>query len=89
MPVIVLETPIKKMATHHILVPAGSCRLMGGYSVQPASGAPSRKLPNRNSPAGGKSQKLNMLSSRERDVARADPAAAWTRLPKPRPSARE
>src|ERR1700681_4344572 len=62
MPVIVLETPIKKMATHHMLVPAGSCRLMGGYSVQPASGAPSRKLPNRNMPAGGRSQKLNMLS---------------------------
>src|ERR1700680_5315435 len=61
MPVIVLETPIKKMATHHMLVPAGSCRLIGGYPVQPASGAPNRKLPKRNNPAGGRSQKLNML----------------------------
>src|SRR5476649_2597614 len=80
MPVMVLETPIRKMAMHHMLVPAGSCKLMGGYSVQPASGAPSRKLPKRRMPAGGTSQKLNMLSH-GKATSRAPICSGMTKLP--------
>src|SRR5579864_2742747 len=61
-PMIVLDTPMRKIAMHHMLVPNDCSRLIGGYSVQPASGAPQRKLPNSRIPAGGKSQKLNMFS---------------------------
>src|SRR5260370_28486642 len=52
MPVIVADTPIKKMPAHHSAVP-GVWRLTGGYSVQPACGAPYRKLRKTRTPAGG------------------------------------
>src|SRR5580692_6510860 len=41
-PVIVELTPTKKMAAHHIDVPAAPCSDTGGYSIQPAVGAPMR-----------------------------------------------
>src|ERR1700694_623442 len=80
MPVMVLETPIKKIAMHHIEVPKGICKLMGGYSVQPACGAPNKKLPNSKIPAGGNSQKLIMLSHGNA-TSRAPIWSGITRLP--------
>src|SRR3979411_1747822 len=42
MPVIVELMPIRKTAMHHRLVPGGPWSEIGGYSVQPASGAPTK-----------------------------------------------
>jgi hypothetical protein len=41
-PVMVELMPMRKMAIHHNEVPGGPCKEMGGYSVQPASGAPTK-----------------------------------------------
>ena len=54
--------PIRKIAMHHIDVPAGPCTEIGGYSVQPASGAPMRNDVNRMAAATGYIQKLTRLS---------------------------
>src|ERR1700760_2054841 len=62
MPVSVELTPTRKMAAHHIEVPGPPCSDIGGYSVQPATGAPIRNDENNIKPATGKIQKLNMLS---------------------------
>src|SRR5579872_5962690 len=62
MPVSVELTPIKKIAAHHIEVPGPACSDIGGYSVQPATGAPIKKDENSIKPARGNIQKLNMLS---------------------------
>src|SRR5690348_9169495 len=62
MPVSVELMPISQIATHHIVVPGGPCSEIGGYSVHPASGAPTKNELNRMSPAGGNIQKLSMLS---------------------------
>ncbi len=40
MPVSVELTPTKKIAAHHIDVPAAPCSDIGGYSTHPATGAP-------------------------------------------------
>src|SRR5579864_9417073 len=79
-PVIVLDTPMRKIAMHHMLVPNDSSRLIGGYSVQPASGAPQRKLPKSRMPAGGNSQKLNMFSHGNA-TSRAPICSGMMRLP--------
>src|SRR5665213_1917542 len=55
-PVIVELIPIRKTATHHRFVPGGPWSEIGGYSVQPASGAPIRNELNRITPATGKIQ---------------------------------
>src|SRR5580704_15657388 len=62
MPVSVELTPTKKMAAAHIEVPAAPCSEIGGYSVQPAVGAPIKNDEKSISPATGKIQKLSMLS---------------------------
>src|SRR5271166_1884694 len=80
-PVIVLDTPMRKTPAHHSAVP-GVCRLTGGYSVQPACGAPYRKLKKMSKPAGGKSQKLNKLSQ-GKATSRAPIGSGIARLPKP------
>src|SRR2546423_8952156 len=61
-PVIVELMPMRKIATHHQLVPGGPCSETGAYSVQPASGAPYRYDKNKIAPEIGKIQKLSMLS---------------------------
>src|SRR5580700_4123411 len=61
-PVIVELTPTKKIAAHHIDVPAAPCNDTGGYSIQPAVGAPIRNDENSINPETGKIQKLSMLS---------------------------
>src|ERR1700694_1948581 len=81
-PVIVAETPIRKIAMHHMLVPNDICTENGGYSVHPACGAPYRKLANSKMPAGGKSQKLIMFSHGNA-TSRAPICSGITRLPKP------
>ena len=62
MPVNVELTPTRKIAAAHIEVPAPACSDIGGYSVQPATGAPIKNELNSISPATGKIQKLNMFS---------------------------
>src|SRR5437764_386564 len=61
-PVMVELTPIRKIAAAHIDVPAAPCSDIGGYSVQPAVGAPIKNDVYNIKPAGGKSQKLSMFS---------------------------
>src|SRR5580693_1326722 len=55
-PVSVELIPTRKTATHHIDVPGGPSTEIGGYSVQPASGAPIRNELNSRTPATGKIQ---------------------------------
>src|SRR5690348_11888541 len=62
MPVSVELTPTKKIAAHHIDVPGAPCSETGGYSVQPADGAPIRNDENSIKPATGKIQKLSIFS---------------------------
>src|ERR1700733_9887292 len=61
-PVMVELTPTKKIAAHHIDVPAAPCRETGGYSIQPAVGAPSKNDEKSINPETGKIQKLSMFS---------------------------
>src|SRR5579871_742468 len=61
-PVSVELTPTRKIAAAHIDVPGAPCRETGGYSVQPAVGAPMRNDENSIKPATGKIQKLNMFN---------------------------
>src|ERR1700747_1922559 len=81
-PVSVELTPTKKIAAHHIDVPGAPCSDTGGYSVQPAEGAPIRKDENSMSPATGKIQKLIMFSHGNA-TSRAPIMIGKTRLPKP------
>src|SRR5579884_4239163 len=81
-PVKVELTPIKMMAMHQSVVPGGPCSETGGYSVQPASGAPTKNEANKSAPAGGKSQKLNMLSHGNA-TSRAPIMRGMMMLPKP------
>src|SRR5579883_3590437 len=62
MPVMVELTPTRKIAAHHIDVPAAPCSETGGYSIQPAVGAPIRNDEKSIKPETGKIQKLSMLS---------------------------
>ncbi len=82
MPVIVELTPTKKIAAHHIDVPAAPCSETGGYSIQPAVGAPIRNDENSIKPETGKIQKLSMLSHGNA-TSRAPICSGKTRLPKP------
>src|SRR5665213_2192531 len=61
-PVNVELMPIKKIATHHSVVPGGPCSEIGAYSVQPAFGAPTRNDARKIAPATGKIQKLSIFS---------------------------
>src|SRR5579872_3283942 len=61
-PVSVAPMPIVKMATVQKTMPTPACSDTGGYSVQPASGAPKARLESRMSMAGGAVQKLTMFS---------------------------
>src|SRR3981081_2306702 len=56
MPVIVELMPIRKTAMHQRFVPCGPISEIGGYSVQPASGAPIKNELNKMTPATGKIQ---------------------------------
>src|SRR5215469_4969441 len=82
MPVSVELTPTRKIAAHHIVVPGAPCSETGGYSVQPADGAPSKNDENSIKPETGKIQKLNMLSHGNA-TSRAPIMSGNTRLPKP------
>src|SRR5579862_938203 len=62
MPVSVELTPTRKIAAHHIEVPAAPWSETGGYSVQPAVGAPIKNDENSMRPDTGKIQKLSMFS---------------------------
>src|SRR6185312_8310756 len=53
-PVMVELMPIKKTARAQSDVPGGPWSETGGYSVQPASGAPTRNAENSKAPATGK-----------------------------------
>ncbi len=44
MPVSVDDTPTRMIARHHSAPPTPCCSETGGYSVQPASGAPTRNV---------------------------------------------
>ena len=81
-PVIVELTPTKKIAAHHIEVPAAPCSEIGGYSIHPAVGAPMRNDENSIKPATGKIQKLSMFSQGNA-TSRAPICSGKTRLPKP------
>src|SRR5580692_1956318 len=81
-PVIVELTPTKKIAAAHIDVPAAPCSEIGGYSVQPAVGAPMRNDENSINPATGKIQKLSKLSHGNA-TSRAPICSGKTKLPKP------
>src|SRR5580700_3534505 len=81
-PVMVELTPTKKIAAHHIDVPAAPCNDTGGYSIQPAVGAPIRNDENSINPETGKIQKLSMLSH-GKATSRAPICTGKTRLPKP------
>ena len=81
-PVIVELTPTKKIAAHHIEVPAAPCNETGGYSIHPAVGAPMRNDENSIKPATGKIQKLSMLSQGNA-TSRAPICSGKTRLPNP------
>ena len=72
MPVIVELTPTKKIAAAHIEVPAAPCSDTGGYSVQPAVGAPIRNDENSIKPGNRKDPEAQHVQPRKRDVARAD-----------------
>ena len=61
-PVIVELMPIMKTAMHQRFVPGGPCSEIGGYSVQPASGAPIKNDENRITPATGKIQNATRFS---------------------------
>src|SRR5579863_3208225 len=82
MPVSVEETPTKKIAAAHIDVPAAPCSDTGGYSVQPAVGAPIKNDENNIKPASGKIQKLSMFSHGNA-TSRAPICSGKIRLPKP------
>ena len=82
MPVSVELTPTRKIAAAHIDVPAAPCSETGGYSVQPAVGAPIRNDENSIKPATGKIQKLSMLSH-GKATSRAPICSGKTRLPNP------
>src|SRR5271165_3734025 len=82
MPVIVELTPTKKIAAHHIDVPAAPCSETGGYSIQPAVGAPIKNDENNINPATGKIQKLSMFSQ-GKATSRAPICTGKTRLPNP------
>ena len=82
MPVSVELTPTKKIAAAHIDVPGAPCSETGGYSVQPAVGAPMRNDENSISPATGKIQKLSMFSHGNA-TSRAPICSGKIRLPNP------
>ena len=82
MPVIVELTPTRKIAADHIEVPAAPCSEIGGYSIQPAVGAPIKNDENSIKPATGKIQKLSMFSHGNA-TSRAPICSGNTRLPKP------
>src|SRR5580700_1137047 len=82
MPVMVELTPTKKIAAHHIEVPAAPCNDTGGYSIQPAVGAPIKNEENNIKPETGKIQKLIILSH-GKATSRAPICTGKTRLPKP------
>ncbi len=81
-PVIVELMPMRKIATHQSEVPGGPCTETGGYSVQPASGAPTNSELKRITPAGGKIQKL-VRFSHGNATSRAPIISGITKLPKP------
>ena len=62
-------------------MPKGACSEIGGYSVQPASGAPNRNEHSRIRPAGGKIQKLVRLSHGNA-TSRAPICSGMTKFPK-------
>ena len=80
-PVIVELIPIRKTAMHHRFVPGGPCSEIGGYSVQPASGAPTRNELNRMTPATGKIQNATRFSQ-GKATSRAPICSGITKLPK-------
>src|SRR5580658_5043388 len=82
MPVSVELTPIKKIAAAHIDVPGPACSDIGGYSVQPATGAPIRNDEYSMRPATGKIQKLIMFSH-GKATSRAPICSGMITLPKP------
>ena len=82
MPVIVELTPTKKIAAHHIEVPAAPCSETGGYSIQPAVGAPIKNDEKSIKPATGKIQKLSMLIH-GKATSRAPICTGKTRFPNP------
>ncbi len=82
MPVSVELMPIRKIATHHIEVPGGPCSDTGGYSVQPASGAPNKNELNRMIPATGNIQNAARFSQGNA-TSRAPICSGITKLPKP------
>src|SRR5580698_7328745 len=82
MPVSVELTPTKKIAAAHIDVPAAPCNDTGGYSVQPAVGAPIRNDVNNIKPATGNIQKLNKLSQGNA-TSRAPICSGKIKLPNP------
>ena len=83
-PVSVELTPTRKIAAHHIEVPGPPCSDIGGYSVQPATGAPPgiKNDENSMSPATGKIQKLSRLSHGNA-TSRAPICSGMITLPKP------
>src|SRR5580698_8390578 len=82
MPVIVELTPTKKIAAHHIDVPAAPCSEIGGYSIHPAVGAPIKNDEKSIKPATGKIQKLSMFSQGNA-TSRAPIYTGKMRLPNP------
>ncbi len=80
-PVNVELIPTKKIAAHHIDVPASPCSDIGGYSVQPATGAPMRNELKSINPATGNIQKLIMFSHGNA-TSRAPSWSGITKLPK-------
>ena len=72
MPVSVELMPTRKIAMDHIDVPGRACSEIGGYSVQPASGAPIRNEENSIRPADREDPEADHVQPRERNVARAD-----------------
>ncbi len=82
MPVIVEPIPMRNTAAHHIEVPAAPCNDIGGYSVQPATGAPMRNDEYSIRPATGKIQYATMLSHGNA-TSRAPICTGMTRFPNP------
>src|SRR5665213_181830 len=81
-PAIVELTPTKNIAAHHIEVPGPPWSDIGGYSVQPACGAPIRNDEYSIKPPTGKSQNDSMFNH-GKATSRAPICKGMIRLPKP------
>ena len=79
-PVSVDEMPTMKIAMHHSAPPGPCCSETGGYSVHPASGAPTKNELNNVIAATGTSQKLSMFSHGNA-TSRAPICSGITKLP--------